>query len=172
MKQSNNLTMRILGIDPGLGSCGWGVLENDGGKTTALAFGCLSTTKSSEVSIRLAELFDQVTDLLKSYHPNILVLEDLFFNTNAKTVITIGEARGVIMLAAQKQKIPVLSYPPLEIKMAITGYGRAEKGQVQKMVKNILHLEAVPRPDDTADALAVGLTYCLANRFKSKIRAR
>jgi len=158
--------MRVLGIDPGLGSCGWGVLENEGGKTTALAYDCLSTAKDRDNPERLAELFDKVTNLLKSYHPDILVLEDLFYNTNAKTVITIGEARGVIMLAAQKQKIPVLSYPPLEIKMAITGYGRAEKGQVQKMVKNILHLETIPRPDDTADALAVGLTYCLVNKFK------
>jgi len=162
--------MKVLGIDPGLERCGFGVINQDGNKITALAYDCLYTAKGKETAKRLAELFDKITLLLKKYSPAVLVMEDLFFNTNAKTAIIVGQARGVIMLAAEKAGIPLVSYPPLEIKMAVTGYGRAEKEQIQRMVKNILKLLTIPKPDDTADALAVALTYCLVNKFKSKLK--
>lgn len=162
--------MKIIGIDPGLERCGFGVLAQNGSQISTVAYGCLYTLKNQETSVRLAELFEQMTALLKKYSPQALAIEDLFFNTNAKTVMMIGQAKGVIMLAAQKAKIPVVSYPPLEIKMALTGYGRADKGQIQQMVKKILHLSSLPKPDDTADALAVALTYCLVNKFKSRLK--
>lgn len=161
--------MIILGIDPGLGRCGYGVIEYNNNKPKALDYGCIFTDKDSETSRRLLDLSDKINSIIKKYKPQVLAIEDLFFNTNAKTVIKIGQAQGVIMLAAQKNNIPVFSYPPLEIKMAITGYGRAEKEQIQKMVKNILHLTEIPKPDDTADALAVALTYSLVYKFKSKL---
>lgn len=162
--------MKIIGIDPGLERCGFGVLTQNGSQILTVDYGCLYTLKSKEIPIRLAELFDKMMALLKKYSPEVLAIEDLFFNTNAKTAILVGEARGVIMLAAQKSKISVISYPPLEIKMALTGYGRADKKQIQQMVKNILHLSCLPKPDDTADALAVALTYALVNKYKSKLK--
>lgn len=161
--------MIILGIDPGLGRCGYGVIELISNKPKAIDYGCIFTDKDSETPRRLLDLSDKINSIIKKYKPDVLAIEDLFFNTNAKTVIKIGQAQGVIMLAAQKNNIPVFSYPPLEIKMAITGYGRAEKCQIQKMVKNILHLTEIPEPDDTADALAVALTYSLVYKFKSKL---
>jgi crossover junction endodeoxyribonuclease RuvC len=161
--------MIVLGIDPGLGRCGYGVIDYKSNITKAIDYGCIFTDKDKETSHRLIELFDKISSIIRNQHPDVLAIEDLFFNTNAKTVIKIGEARGVILLAAQKNNVPVVSYPPLEIKMAITGYGRAEKEQIQKMVKNILHLDSIPKPDDTADALAVALTYCLVYKFKSKL---
>lgn len=162
--------MKIIGIDPGLERCGFGVLEQNNSKILTIDYGCLYTLKNKEISVRLTELFDKITVLLKKYIPEVMVIEDLFFNTNAKSVMMVGQARGVIMLAAQKSKIPVISYPPLEIKMALTGYGRADKKQIQQMVKNILHLNFFPKQDDTADALAIALTYCLVNKFKSKLK--
>lgn len=160
--------MRVLGIDPGIQRCGWAVVEGQA-KFTAIAFDCLFTVKEEVMGRRLEIIFDQISLLFKKYQPQVAVMEDLFFNTNAKTAIIVGQARGVIMLAAQKANIPLISYPPLEIKMAITGYGRAEKEQIQKMVKSILKLETIPKQDDTADALAVALTHCFVGKFKSKI---
>lgn len=161
--------MIILGIDPGLGRCGFGVIDISKNIAKAVCYGCFETEKEKETPHRLLDLSDKIDSIIKKYKPEVLALEDLFFNTNAKTVIKIGQAQGVIMLAAQKKNIPIFSYPPLEIKMAITGYGRAEKCQIQKMVKNILHLNEIPKPDDTADALAVALTYSLVYKFKSKL---
>ena len=157
----------ILGIDPGIERCGWGVVENTSNKPTVIAYDCLYTSKDLEMPQRLVELFDGIYDLFKKYSPDIIAMEDLFFNTNSTTAIIVGQARGVIMLAAQKNGVSLFSYPPLEIKMAITGYGRAEKIQIQQMVKNILKLKAIPKPDDTADALAVALTHCFIGKFKS-----
>lgn len=161
--------MIVLGIDPGLGRCGYGAVELVSNKTKAIDYGCVFTDNDDQTPHRLLDLSDKINSIIKSNKPDVLAIEDLFFNTNAKTVIKIGQAQGVIMLAAQKQNIPVFSYPPLEVKMAITGYGRAEKEQIQKMVKTILQLKEIPKPDDTADALAVALTHCFVHKFKKKL---
>ncbi len=164
--QFNPFAMKILGIDPGIERLGWAILLKENNKMTAVDYDCLFTKKELSPSKRLEELYDGVSKIIKKYTPEEVAVEDLFFNTNIKTAITVGQARGVIMLAAQKQNLKLFSYTPLAIKMAITGYGRAEKEQMQKMVKNILHLDKIPTPDDTADALAVALTHCFVNKFK------
>lgn len=161
--------MLILGIDPGIERCGWGLVEETGGKVKAIFYDCFFTSKTLSASARLKNLYNQVTDLLNKYQPETVAMEDLFFGTNAKTAITIGQARGVVMLSIENFGIPLVSYPPLEIKMSITGYGRADKNQIGQMVKNIFKLKEVPKPDDTADALAVALTHCFVSKLKSKI---
>jgi len=161
--------MRVLGIDPGIERCGWGVLEKNT-NISIISYGCIFTSKNDIKPKRLNLLYDSIVSLLKKYKPDSIAMEDLFFNTNAKTAIIVGEARGVIMLAGEKLKIPFSSYPPLEIKMSITGYGRADKEQMQIMVKNILKMKSIPKPDDTADALAVALTHCFVCKFKNKIK--
>ena len=162
--------MRILGIDPGIERCGWGVVEEDQGKLKTLDCGCLLTSKKDDVSKRLEDLYNQLSNLLKKEKPDFVAIEDLFFNSNAKTAIIVGQARGVIMLSVQQASIPIYSYSPLQIKMSITGYGRAEKSQIQQMVKNVLHLAQIPKPDDVADALAVALTYSFVNKFSNKLK--
>lgn len=161
--------MRILGIDPGIERLGWAVILNEKSKMTAINYGCIFTKKELSTFQRLEELYDGVVEIIKKFKPEAMAMEDLFFGSNTKTAVVVGQARGVIMLAAQKQKLELFSYTPLATKMAITGYGRAEKEQMQKMVKNILHLDKIPTPDDTADALAVALTHCFVNKFKNKV---
>jgi crossover junction endodeoxyribonuclease RuvC len=161
--------MRVLGIDPGYDRLGWGIVEGNNHKFQTVSFNCITTEKNISMSKRLVILFDAINEILQKYMPDVLSVEDLFFNTNAKTAIAVGQARGVIMLAAEKKKIPVFSYSPLEIKMAITGYGRADKNQIQQMVKKILGLAKIPKPDDIADALAVGLTHSFAGKFRKNI---
>ena len=167
-----NYLMLILGIDPGIERCGWGLVEETGGKVKAIFYDCFFTSKEVSTSERLKNLSDQLNDLLNKYHPDIVAMEDLFFGTNAKTAIVVGQARGVVMLSVENFGIPLVSYPPLEIKMSITGYGRADKNQIGQMVKNIFKLREVPKPDDTTDALAVALTHCFVSKLKSKIARR
>ena len=161
--------MFILGIDPGIERCGWGVLSETKSVVTPVDYGCIFTSKEDSDAKRLLNLYNEIIDLIKKFKPEGIAVEEIFFNNNAKTVIIVGEARGVIMLAAEINKIPVFSYSPLKIKMAITGYGRADKEQVQYMVKNVLHLKSVPKPDDTADALAVALTHCFTYKLNKLI---
>ena len=150
--------MRILGIDPGIGKCGWGVIEVQGSKFKALGHGCIETSPKKELPQRLSEVYKEIERIIKSNSPDCLSIEELFFNTNAKTAFSVGQARGVILLAAAQKNLPIFIYTPLQVKMAITGYGRAEKSQMGKMVKAILLLKDIPKPDDTSDALAVALT--------------
>lgn len=162
--------MIVLGIDPGIGRCGYGVIDFTKNVANAISYGCIETEKEKDTSRRLLDLSDKIDSIIKKNCPQVLAIEDLFFFKNAKTVIQIGEARGAIMLTAQKNNVPIFSYPPLEVKMAITGYGRAEKEQIQKMVKNILHLKEIPTPDDAADALAIAITHCYVNKFIPLLR--
>lgn len=157
--------MRILGIDPGIGRCGWGVVEENKGKFKAISFGCLETSAKQNVTDRLKEIHDEISKIIKKYSPDVLVIEELFFNTNAKTAFSVGQARGVILLAAAQKNLPIFIYTPLQVKMAITGYGRAEKNQMGQMVKVLLKLEKIPKPDDASDALAIALTHA----FSAKI---
>ena len=155
--------MRILGIDPGIGRMGWGVIETlPGGKVQDIAFGCLETEARMPVGDRLAAVYGFVDSLIKEYQPQEAGIEELFFNTNAKTAFTVGQARGVVLLSFAQHKLPVGVYTPLQVKIAVTGYGKAEKQQVGQMVKTILKLESVPKPDDTADALAVALAHAFS----------
>lgn len=151
--------MRILGIDPGYGIVGWGVLDYDGVRFTVVKYGAIRTDKDKPFDSRLREIFEDMNILLDKFRPDCLSVEKLYFNTNITTGIAVAEARGVIRLSAALRDIPIYEYTPLQVKVAVTGYGRAEKHQMQEMTKNILRLPAVPKPDDTADALAIAITH-------------
>ncbi len=161
--------MRILGIDPGIGRCGWGVIDIQGSRIKAVDFGCIETKPKSEITSRLLIINREVEEIIKKYKPDQLGIEELFFGANSTTAFAVGQARGVILLLAAENSLPVGIYTPLEVKMAVTGYGRAEKNQIGQMVKVILKLEKPPKLDDTADALAVALTHGFSAKIKSQI---
>lgn len=151
--------MRVLGIDPGTATTGYGVVDQNKGKTEMFSYGIISTAAKTDPAERLEKIYDQMQDLLIMCKPDIVVIEQLFFHSNAKTVIQVGQARGVILLACKKANVEIAEYTPLQVKSAITGYGRAEKAQIQLMVKMMLHLKEIPKPDDSADALAFALCH-------------
>ena len=157
--------MLILGIDPGTVAIGLGLIEYKNKKATLVAFDCLATNPKETTAERLNDLHQKLTKFIKKHKPEIIAVEDLFFFKNTKTVIKVSQARGVILLAASQQKITVYEYTPLQIKQALTGYGRAEKKQVQHMVKAVLGLKEIPQPDDAADALAAAI--CCAHSLKN-----
>lgn len=159
------MKMKILGIDPGIARVGWGVILVEKNHTIPVAYDCFETDKNTAEEIRLAEVFDFVTMLLDKYKPDIVSIEKLFFAANAKTALVVGQARGVILLAAGRRRIPIASFTPLEVKMALTGYGKADKTQIQRMVQSILKLSEIPTPDDTADALAIAITASVVKKF-------
>jgi len=161
--------MRVLGIDPGIARTGWGIIEVENGKLRAESFGCIETSSKKEVHTRLEEIYLEILRLIKKYSPDAIAIEELFFGSNAKTAFVVGQARGVILLAGSQKKLPVTVYTPLQVKIAVTGYGRAEKMQIGKMVKTILNLQKIPKPDDTTDALAVGLTHLFSRRMGEKL---
>jgi crossover junction endodeoxyribonuclease RuvC len=161
-----DLLMVILGIDPGFARVGWAVLKTQNSKQSVWNYGCIETSKDDELQERLVLVYKQICALIKKYKPEILAIEDLFFTTNAKTAFKVGEARGVIILAATLQRIPLFSYTPLQVKIAVTGYGKADKAQVGRMVKTILKLQELPKLDDTVDAIAVALTHSFTKKFK------
>jgi|SRR5581483_3094628 len=158
--------MTILGIDPGIARCGWGVIENSGQKVDARNYGCIETSSKLEMELRLFQLHKDLGKIIKTYKPEVLVLEDLFFNTNAKTAFVVGQARGVVLLSAGEHNLDVAVYTPLQVKIAVTGYGRAEKNQVEKMVQVLLKIKTMPKLDDTVDALAIGLTHAFSYKMK------
>ena len=149
--------MVILGIDPGFARMGWGVISKTGAKFSLIDYGCLETPVKTSLSNRLEKIFDGLSKVLKKIKPDLAGIETLFFNTNAKTAVSVGEARGVILLALKKYGVKVIDVTPLQVKQSVAGYGRAEKVQVQKMVKILLSLSEIPKPDDAADALAIAL---------------
>lgn len=155
-----------MGVDPGTATTGWGVIAGNKSNYTYISVGTIITASNLSIEARLEIIFTDLTTLIKKFKPEALALEQLFFNTNAKTALLVGQARGVVMLAAQLAKIPIFSYTPLQVKMAITGYGRAGKLQMQEMVKTLLKLPQTPKPDDAADALAVALTHGFTMRLK------
>lgn len=155
--------MKILGIDPGIGRMGWGLVQIIGKRHQALDFGCLETDAKQSVQDRLYTIYIFLSKLIKKEKPDAIAVEELFFGTNAKTALVVGHARGVVLLVAAQNNIEVFEYTPLQVKIALTGYGRAEKDQIGKMVKILLKLPEVPRPDDTADALAVAYTRAVSN---------
>ncbi|MCR5481510.1 MAG: crossover junction endodeoxyribonuclease RuvC [Clostridia bacterium] len=151
--------MRILGIDPGYAIMGYGVIEKKGNHFKPIGFGSVTTDADMEMSMRLKHLYNSLMEIIAHYEPDVVSIEELFFNNNAKTAIMVGQARGVAVLACANSGMPIYEYTPLQIKQALVGYGRAEKKQVQQMVKTMLHLESVPKPDDTADALAAAICH-------------
>lgn len=156
--------MIILGIDPGTATLGYGIIEAQKSKLTVISYGCTTTPKDFPSPTRLKLLYDAVANLIKKHKPRIVAVEELFFFKNAKTVITVAQARGVALLAAENQNVKVCEFTPLQVKQAVSGYGKAEKQQVQKMVKVLLGLKEIPKPDDAADALAIAI--CAANSQK------
>ena len=157
--------MIILGIDPGIASTGYGILKKlEGGKLVCLAFGCIETPAGLEQAARLGQIRKAVTRLIAKYHPNCGAVEQLFFAKNIKTALTVAHARGVVLEALHTHGVLIHEYTPLQVKQAITGYGKAEKLQVQKMVQILLALQAIPEPDDAADALAVAI--CCAHTLR------
>lgn len=151
--------MRILGIDPGYAIVGYGVLDFDNVRFRTVNYGAITTPADMPFDRRLVEIFNDMNTLLERFSPDCMSVEKLYFNTNTTTAIDVAQARGVILLAAAKKNIPVFEYTPLQVKVAVTGYGRAEKHQMQEMTKNILRLETIPKPDDTADALAIAICH-------------
>jgi crossover junction endodeoxyribonuclease RuvC len=149
----------ILGIDPGLAIVGWGVIEYKNAKFRTLAYGSLRTPAGMRTEERLKSIFDGMNELIEKYHPDALAVEELFFNTNITTGIRVAEARGIILLSAECAKIKIFEYTPLQVKQAVVGYGRAEKKQVITMVTMLLGLKEPPKPDDTADALAIAICH-------------
>ena len=151
--------MRILGIDPGYAILGYGIVDIVGNKFSVVDYGAITTDPSMDMPSRLVKLFDGLTELISAFKPDEASIEELFFNSNAKTAILVGEARGVAILASAKNNLKINEYTPLQIKQALVGYGRADKTQVQFMVKTMLNLKEVPKPDDTADALAAAICH-------------
>lgn len=151
--------MIILGIDPGYAIVGYGVIEYQNSRYKTLDYGAVTTPAKTPFTSRLEQIYDGVSEIAERWKPQALSLEELFFNTNTTTAIAVAEARGVILLAATKCGVPVYEYTPLQVKQSVVGYGRAEKKQVMEMTRLLLGLEKVPRPDDTADALAMAICH-------------
>ena len=151
--------MIILGIDPGLAIVGWGVLECNGARFRPLGYGSILTPAGMRTEDRLVKIYNDLTTIIDHFHPDEMAVEELFFNNNQKTVINVAQARGVILLTAEENRLPIFEYTPLQVKQAMVGYGRAEKTQVQEMTKMFLHLDKIPKPDDAADALALAICH-------------
>ena len=154
----------VLGIDPGTATMGWGVVREDGTRLRYVQHGAITTPSDWPMPRRLDRLFRGVSQLAAGYRPDAVAVEELFFNTNVTTAITVGQARGVALLAAYRAGCEVFEYTPLQVKQAITSYGRADKKQVQEMVKALLSLPEIPRPDDAADGLAIAITHLFSCR--------
>jgi len=159
---SNN-TVKILGIDPGIAITGWGMVNFDGNKCLVDSYGAIITKADQLIEDRLGILFNDLNEVIEEFNPTIIAIEKIFYFKNAKTIINVGQARGVTLLSAKKNDLVVFEYTPLQVKQSVTGYGRAGKGQIQQMIKNLLNLDEVPTPDDVADALAVAYTHSVIN---------
>ncbi len=151
--------MRVIGIDPGYGRVGWGVVEGERHELASRAWGCIETAKESPIPVRILEVWRELSRLLEAWSPDGMAIETLYFSKNVTTAMQVAEVRGVIRLAAAERDLPVAEYTPNQIKQAVTGSGRAEKRQVQEMVRRILALDELPRPDDAADALACAVCH-------------
>ena len=151
--------MVILGLDPGIATVGFGLIEAMNGRFSSIAYGAIRTEAGLPLSKRLNIIYDDLRDMLEQFSPEAVAIEELFFNTNITTGISVAHGRGVMLLACHQKGVPIYEYTPLQVKQSVVGYGRAEKRQVMEMVKNLLRLEKVPRPDDAADALAIALCH-------------
>lgn len=155
--------MVILGIDPGYAIVGWGVIEYEHSRFRVLGYGAITTNADTPFPQRLESIYNDMCYVFNKYNPSVMSMEKLFYNSNQKTVIDVAQARGVITLCAQMHNKEIFEYTPLQVKQSVTGYGRAEKKQVMEMTRSILSLESVPKPDDTADALALAICHAHCN---------
>jgi len=156
--------MRIIGIDPGTGILGFGVVDVVKGKSRMVTAGVITTPAHTPIDERLEEIFDGLTEIIAETNPDVMSIEQLFFARNVTTAISVAQARGVAMLTGRKAKLPIAEYTPMQIKQTLTGYGKADKKQVQEMVRIHLGLKDVPKPDDCADALAAAITHSMMQR--------
>lgn len=159
--------MRIIGIDPGIATTGFGIIEKTGNKFAVLEYGAILTPAGQPLPKRLGILSNELRQLLSAFTPAVMAVEELFFNKNVKTAITVAHARGAILLNAETHGIPIIGYTPPQVKMAVSGYGKADKKQMQQMVKSLLNLNEVPKPDDVADALAVAICHAHSHKIHS-----
>ncbi|MBR5090298.1 MAG: crossover junction endodeoxyribonuclease RuvC [Ruminiclostridium sp.] len=157
--------MRIIGIDPGYAIVGFGVIEYERRVFEVIDYGAVTTNADTEFNTRLLEIYDDTCLILDRFMPEAMAIERLYFTSNQKTAIAVAEARGIVLLAARQRNIPIFEYTPLQVKSSVTGYGKAVKKQVQELTKNILKLPEIPKPDDTADALAIAV--CHAHSYNS-----
>ncbi|HZD59862.1 MAG TPA: crossover junction endodeoxyribonuclease RuvC [Anaerolineae bacterium] len=162
--------MIILAVDPGTATTGYGVIEYEGDRFKVRDYGIISTDAKLATELRLQKIYDRLKNLIARFRPDCFVVEQLFFNSNVRTALAVGQAHGVCLLVAADGGLPVAEYTPLQVKQAVVGYGRADKAQVQQMVKAILNLHKIPKPDDAADALA--LAICHAHSYKANDIAR
>ncbi|MGF7060795.1 crossover junction endodeoxyribonuclease RuvC [Brassicibacter mesophilus] len=164
--------MIIFGIDPGIAIVGYGIIEYQGNKFNVIDYGAILTGPEHPFPKRLKMVYDELNELLFKYKPDAIAIEELFFNKNAKTAIKVGQARGVQILAAMNNGIDIYEYTPLQVKQGVVGYGRAEKKQIQEMVKLLLNLKKVPKPDDVADALAVAICHAHSGNFREMFKMK
>lgn len=162
--------MIILGIDPGFAIVGYGIISYDGNRFKALEYGAITTDSKEDMFLRFKKIHDELSEIIDRTKPDAMAIEELFFNSNQKTAINVAQARGVLLLSALNKNIPIFEYTPLQVKQATVGYGRAEKVQVQQMVKMLLGLEKIPKPDDTADALAIAVCHAHSNKMNNYLR--
>lgn len=159
--------LTILGIDPGIADTGYGIITFENNKIIPIDYGSITTDKKINLAKRLEKLETDLKKIIKKYQPDIIGIEQLFFCNNAKTIISVGQARGVIMLTAAKNNLPIKEFTPLQVKQGVTGYGKADKKQIQQMIKIILGLKEIPKPDDAADALAIAICAINTNSFSN-----
>ena len=157
------MRVRILGIDPGIAIVGFGLIEADRGKTRLLNYGAITTPAGLPLARRLVQIEQDMEALIAQLKPDAIAVEELFFSNNITTGIAVAHGRGIILCTAEKSGVPLYEYTPMQVKQAVTGYGKAVKKQVQEMTRILLHLPAIPKPDDTADALAMAITFCHTN---------
>lgn len=161
--------MRILGIDPGYAITGYSIIDYIGNKFTLVNSGAVLTDKDLSFPLRLTKIYDDVSMLIDTYKPDAISVEELFFNNNQKTAINVAQARGVVLIVGCKKNVPTYEYTPLQIKQSVTGYGRADKIQVQKMVKSILNVEKLPKLDDTTDSMAAAICHAHSSKFSQHL---
>ena len=164
--------MVVLGIDPGLATLGWGAIEAERGKQRLIDYGCILTTPQQRFPERLRQIGEDMRALLKTYKPEELAFEELFFAKNVTTALTVGAARGVSIAACAEYTDRLYEYPPMQVKQAIVGYGKAEKQQIQQMVKLLLHMEEIAKPDDAADAIAIALTHAATGPAREQFKMK
>lgn len=162
--------MRFLGLDPGLAILGFGIIDEEGNKLKLVDYGIINSEPDITFPERLKLLYYDLDFLINRYKPEIVAVEELFYNRNATTAIKVAQARGVQVLCCQQHELPLYEFTPLQVKQTITGYGRADKKQVQLMVKNLLNMDHMPQPDDAADAIAIAICLSFAGRFKDQYR--
>lgn len=161
--------MLVLGIDPGIAIVGYGFVREEGSRMVPVEYGKITTPAGMQQKDRLFDIYQDLNSLIKKHKPDAVAVEKLFFSKNVKTAMTVSEARGAILLTLSQNNLPVAEYNPMQVKIAVSGYGGADKKQVQQMVKNILGLKAIPRPDDTADALAIAICHLESYKLQEKI---